>query len=185
VLFEDAPARDRAPKPTPEVLEGYLLSVLGELLRVAPGRIDRGRSLLSLGVDSLAAAALKARVESDWGLDVPLDRVLADCNVEQLAATLADHPADAPARTVASKADPAAGSPLSFGQEALWYLRHLAPTSAAYNIAIPARCRTPLDERVLRHAFEDLWCWHAALRTEILTAGGQRASSHATRRLSR
>jgi amino acid adenylation domain-containing protein len=64
--------------------------------------------------------------------------------------------------TSPSKAKPA---PLSHGQQALWLIHQIAPTSAAYNTAFVVRVRSAVDVRAMRAAFQFLTDRHAALRT--------------------
>src|SRR5829696_8794177 len=54
--------------------------------------------------------------------------------------------------------------PLSDGQRALWFLQHLQPEAAAWNIAAAARAQGGVDPVRLRHAFEALAERHEALR---------------------
>ncbi len=167
------PATVTAATPTPAVLEGYLLGIVSRLLRVPPGKVDPRQSLMSLGLDSLAAAELKTSVHADWGLDVPLDGLLSGDSVKDVAARLVERPQPAAAPAIAPRTGPARTFPLSPGQRALWYLHQLAPSSSAYNIAIATRCRGPLDERLFHSAVEQLMNRHAALRTEVVMIGGE------------
>jgi amino acid adenylation domain-containing protein len=54
--------------------------------------------------------------------------------------------------------------PLSYGQQALWFLYQLAPESSAYHIILPARILSPIDCEALRHAFQALIERHPILR---------------------
>lgn len=55
--------------------------------------------------------------------------------------------------------------PLSYGQQGLWFLYKLAPTSAAYNIAFSARIRSELNIPALQRACATLILRHPTLRT--------------------
>ena len=57
------------------------------------------------------------------------------------------------------------GVPLSFGQEALWFLSRLAPESRAYHLCGAARVLGAFDPARLRRAFSALAARHPALRT--------------------
>src|SRR4051794_10496315 len=63
--------------------------------------------------------------------------------------------------------------PLSYGQEALWFLAKLAPDTATYNVVLPARVRGALDAGRLRRALQALSDRHPSLRTEFSEIGGQ------------
>ncbi len=59
-------------------------------------------------------------------------------------------------------------APLSFGQEALWFLSRLAPASRAYHLCGAARLRVPFDAKTgeaVARAFAALAEHHPALRT--------------------
>ena len=63
--------------------------------------------------------------------------------------------------------------PLSYGQEALWFLAKLAPDTATYNVVLPARVRGALDAGRLRRALQALSDRHPSLRTEFSEIAGQ------------
>lgn len=54
---------------------------------------------------------------------------------------------------------------LSHGQQALWFLHHLAPESAAYNVMFAWRVSSDLDIPALGRAFQALTDRHSAFRT--------------------
>ena len=59
--------------------------------------------------------------------------------------------------------------PLSYGQQALWFLYQNAPESAAYNGAFTVRIRSQIDVPTLRRTFQTLIARHPALRTTFPT----------------
>ena len=63
-------------------------------------------------------------------------------------------------------------SPLSHGQQALWFLSQLTPESAAYNSNIPMHVRAKLDGARVRRVLQALVERHAVLRTTFATVGG-------------
>ncbi|MCB1021568.1 MAG: AMP-binding protein, partial [Acidobacteria bacterium] len=60
----------------------------------------------------------------------------------------------------------------SFGQERLWFLQQLDPTSAAYHIACPIRLEGKLDRAALQAAFTEMVRRHEALRTRFSLVDG-------------
>ncbi len=62
--------------------------------------------------------------------------------------------------------------PLSYGQRALWFLHHVAPASAAYNIGVAVRIRSALDPSALRRALQALVDRHGSLRTTFAEQDG-------------
>jgi len=63
--------------------------------------------------------------------------------------------------------------PLSHPQRALWFLYQSASASAAYNVAFPARIRSPLDVDALLNAFRELVARHPLLRTTYTLRDGE------------
>src|SRR5687767_11280627 len=55
--------------------------------------------------------------------------------------------------------------PLSFGQQAMWFLHQLSPGNAAYNFAYAARMRSAVDAAALARSFQQQVDRHPALRT--------------------
>jgi amino acid adenylation domain-containing protein len=72
--------------------------------------------------------------------------------------------------------------PLSFSQQALWFLHQQAPHSASYHIAMSVRVLSVIDEDAMRLALQALVDRHATLRTTYTsgdTVPFQRVSGHA------
>lgn len=63
--------------------------------------------------------------------------------------------------------------PLSYGQEALWFLHQQDPDSAAYNTAFTARIRSRLDVPALQRACRHLIDRHPILRTTYALEDGR------------
>ncbi|MET0400916.1 MAG: MupA/Atu3671 family FMN-dependent luciferase-like monooxygenase [Cystobacter sp.] len=63
--------------------------------------------------------------------------------------------------------------PLSRGQQALWFVSQLAPSSSAYNTALSVRIISELDVPALRRACQALLDRHGALRTTFSVHQGQ------------
>lgn len=62
--------------------------------------------------------------------------------------------------------------PLSYNQQFLWFLYHLAPQSSAYNVAFVARVVSPIDFVRMGAAFQKLVDRHPMLRTTYNSSGG-------------
>jgi amino acid adenylation domain-containing protein len=63
-------------------------------------------------------------------------------------------------------------SPLSHGQQALWFLAQLAPESAAYNSSMAVRLSGSVSAAMVRRVLHTLVDRHASLRTTFATLGG-------------
>ncbi len=55
--------------------------------------------------------------------------------------------------------------PLTYGQQALWFLQQSAPENVAYNLGIAMRIHSPVDVAALRSALQSLSDRHPAMRT--------------------
>ncbi len=62
---------------------------------------------------------------------------------------------------------------LSENQRGMWFVRQLAPTSAAYNIAFAITIRSQVDVEALRKALQALVDRHASLRTTYTIHAGE------------
>jgi amino acid adenylation domain-containing protein len=75
-------------------------------------------------------------------------------------------------------ADPIEGAdesvvfPASCSQQRLWFLDHLQPGSAAYNLPRAVRLEGPLDAAALERAFAEVVARHEALRTTFASEDG-------------
>jgi amino acid adenylation domain-containing protein len=63
--------------------------------------------------------------------------------------------------------------PLSYGQQALYFLYKLEPLNAAYNVAVTLRIRSHLDVSALRLAVESLIARHPMLRATFREQDGE------------
>lgn len=65
-------------------------------------------------------------------------------------------------------------APLSFAQRRLWFMQHLNPASAAYNMMTVLRLTGPLDVPAMQNAFRTLMARHDAFRSryQVGTEGG-------------
>jgi phthiocerol/phenolphthiocerol synthesis type-I polyketide synthase C len=72
------------------LLESYLREQAGGKLGLAPSRVDVESPLHQLGVDSLVAVELRAQIERDLGIVVPVVRLLDGPSVTGLAAWLVE-----------------------------------------------------------------------------------------------
>ncbi len=62
--------------------------------------------------------------------------------------------------------------PLSYGQQALWFLYQDAPENPAYNIAAVFRILSPVEVPALRATFQTLIARHASLRSTFAHRDG-------------
>ena len=138
--------------------------------RLGVDGLDAAEPLTSYGLDSLRAIEIQHDLESAFGVDVSMARLLdgqsCDALVEDVLAAL--DRAEPAWLTAADEAAAAASPfPLSRGQRSLWVLERVTgglPVNTLYG-ALRLR-RTP-DVEALRRAFGRLAARHGALRTSF------------------
>ncbi len=132
-------------------------------------------NFFALGGHSLVAVLVTSRVRALLDVNVTIQQFFEAPTIEGIAAHIVraragTQPSDSPPPIVPV---PRRGElPLSFAQQRMWMLHQLAPTSAAYNVALLRRARGPLAVEALRRAFEDVVRRHESLRTVFPSAGG-------------
>ncbi len=194
---------DRAALPAPErsraglqsayeaprtPLEEAVAGIWSEVLEVAP--VGRQDNLFELGGHSLNAARIVSRVNRLFDLELPLSTIFEYPRVAALAARIEE----AQGRPAADQCKPATGSggrspgdaPLSFHQEALWFLNRLGGEREINGVPAALRLRGPLDRQALDASLEAIRARHPALRTvfeekagvprQLLAAGDWRLS---------
>jgi len=151
-------------------IESFLHTALARVVRLDPSRIDRHLPMSSFGLDSLAATELSHAVELEFGAAPSIAELLSGCSLaeaarEVAALTAAGRTTDEHGRAQTDTDTGTVDHPLSLGQQALWILHGLAPTSAAYTIAGAARLVEGADPEALGRAVLALVERHPALRT--------------------
>ncbi|HXO19478.1 MAG TPA: amino acid adenylation domain-containing protein, partial [Thermoanaerobaculia bacterium] len=150
---------------------------VARVLRLPASELPSDQPLSRLGLDSLTAFELAARIEERWGHRLSMPSLLGDCSLDDLAGEVAEQGSGAPPAPprpslALEESAGVAAAPLSHGQRALWYLRQLAPASTAYHLAAAARIAGDLDRPALRQAFQALLDRHPALRSTFTAQGG-------------
>ncbi len=183
---EDAATPSRPPSEVDCGVDARLTAcVRGAVARVLgldAARVPMERSLVALGLDSLAAAELAGAIEEELGVAVPLAGLLAGASLAELAAQVRQLSVPVAAGGDAAGVAPwepaalgeaAGGGPLSYGQRAILALDRLAPGNAAYVIAGAAWLEGDLPAARLRWALSALVARHAALRVTFGELDGE------------
>ncbi|WP_052848987.1 non-ribosomal peptide synthetase/type I polyketide synthase [Streptomyces avicenniae] len=155
-------------------------SLVAAVLRVDAERFDPAVSLSRLGLDSLLAMELRARVHTDLGVSLPVVTLLSGAPADELI----DRLGEGLTALVAAGADGEGAAavevhtdesrfPLTQNQKALWFLRHLHPDGYAYNIGGAVEVRTELEPDLMAEAFRRLLARHPVLRANFVLEDGQ------------
>ena len=160
---------DGAADPATSPLEAIVRDEAARVLRVSAASVRSDLSLTSLGLDSVGAARLAARVEEAAGISVDPVALLEPRPLGDLASELASVP---PRASIEHRSDPSNDVneepfALTAGQRALWFLHRLQPESAAYNLAVAVGVRGPIDADLVAASLADVVERHAALRTVL------------------
>ncbi|MGA6174513.1 amino acid adenylation domain-containing protein [Streptomyces sp. NPDC012600] len=150
------------------------------VLRTGTDRIDPAEGLGGLGLDSLLAMELRARVHAELGVALPVVALLSGTPAGELAAQLHDGLAELASAGEAGSAEGAvelhddpARYPLTQNQKALWFLKHLNPDGYAYNIGGAVEVNVALEPDLMFEAVRRLIARHPALRTNFLLEDGR------------
>jgi acyl-CoA synthetase (AMP-forming)/AMP-acid ligase II/acyl carrier protein len=172
--------------PSAASLEAWLRDKLEARLGLAAGELDVNLPLARYGVDSLLAVELMHDIETRAGVVLPPAEFLRSPSLAELTARASQQlstgaqgngASHAPPPPRPEEADVAEGDwrPLSHNQKSLWFMHHVAPESAAYNVSFAARVRGALETEALRRAFQTLVNRHASLRAGFALVDGEPA----------
>ncbi len=136
-------------------------------LGVEASRIDPAKPAINHGLDSLGAFELAHEIEERFGAGVPMEEFFSGASLQRMAEqALQTRDRRNKAAAAASGNPETSGShALTVGQQSLYFLNQLDPSSAAYNISNAVRLLGPLDAQALQASLTLLSRRHPALRT--------------------
>ncbi|WP_405793736.1 amino acid adenylation domain-containing protein [Streptomyces sp. NBC_01506] len=151
------------------------------VLRTPATDIDVSTGLGALGLDSLLAMELRAKVQAKLGVALPVVALLSGTPVSELTSHVYDGLVE---RVAADASGGGAGSqvevftdershPLTQNQKALWFLKQLNPEGYAYNIGGAVEVRAALDPELMFDAVRAIVARHPALRTTFHLQDGR------------
>lgn len=123
-------------------------------------------SFFSIGGNSLAAAQIAARIQSIFGIYLPLQIVISSETVEKLAIAVEEALATGPQKTEVTPRRPKK-IPLSSYQERIWFLEQLQPGNLAYNCGALLSLRGSLNASALKASLEAIIRRHEVTRTSV------------------
>ncbi|MFE7188228.1 amino acid adenylation domain-containing protein [Kitasatospora sp. NPDC057541] len=150
------------------------------VLRVPVEQIDPAAGLGGLGLDSLLAMELRARLGSELGATLPVVALLGNTPVAELVARLheslaelLDEQADGAGAVEAERHEDESAYPLTQNQKALWFLKQLNPDGFAYNIGGAVEVRVELEPELMALAFRTMVERHPSLRANFVLDAGR------------
>ncbi|MGO1182820.1 MAG: amino acid adenylation domain-containing protein [Micrococcaceae bacterium] len=184
----DPVARRPARSPQSDT-EQAICAAMAEVLGVDDVGLDD--DFFARGGHSLLAVALTVKIRDRLGARVPLRKIFESPTPAGLLAGLSGSRAigdthstdrhDPPSAELVGLKQWAADHPrdesvelvLSPGQQRLWFLNQLDPTSAEYSVVLQVELDGDLDEQSLSDALDDLIARHEILRTSYPEVDGQ------------
>lgn len=159
----------------PEIISGFVLSLLAEQLKVPFYRLPRQKSVAALGLDSIALVCLKQKLEAELCVELPVKMFFAGATVENLTDEIIRSWKDGLHRSSAPPGQAARSGPFmaTIGQVALWVLQYRDPGATSYNEGFLARIEGPFDLAYLQKSLQVLVERHPALRTTFRESHGQ------------
>jgi len=169
-LLNTEPARRQ------KAVEDFLQRQAARVLGMDPVRLGLNQPLDTLGLDSLMAIELKNSLESQLGIRLSVASLLQGPTISRLATEALENldspeaPNETPLVIAQEHSDE---HPLSYGQQALWFLHQLLPEEISFNVAGALRIPGELDVPALEHAFKQLVERHESLRSTFHVVAGE------------
>jgi len=154
-------------------LEGRLSRTWADVLGLA--RLGVDDNFFLSGGDSLKAAQVLSRLNSEFQVELPANALFQSPTVAELAAAMTRPQAEQAGGRTPSIPRRHANEPcpLSFAQQRLWVLDQLDPGNPAYNMHVALRLSGRLSVEALEQSLSEILRRHEALRSTCRTIGGQ------------
>jgi acyl-CoA synthetase (AMP-forming)/AMP-acid ligase II/acyl carrier protein len=146
-----------------EAIRRWLVSELAAKMGVDASELEPRQSIARYGIDSLAAVEFKHSIETHLRVVLPLDDLLHNYSIDQLADRIKSQPSASPGTIppVSRAKAPMA----SFDQQQFWMLEQMEPGCPYFNIAVAFRLLGPINLEALEHSFAQIIRRHESLRT--------------------
>jgi non-ribosomal peptide synthetase component F/thioesterase domain-containing protein/acyl carrier protein len=153
--------------------EAAIAAVWAQVLRVE--RVGVHDHFFDLGGHSLLATQVVSRLREALGVEVPVRVLFEAPTVSELAARVGAEGANPRPENVAPIVPlPRNGAlPLSFAQQALWFIEQLAPREPTFNVAAAVRVAGPLDADALARSLDAMVQRHEVLRSTFVPVAGR------------
>jgi len=164
------------PSQRQKILEEIFQQQVARVLGMNPSSLDIHRPLDTVGLDSLMAMELKSSLKSKLGLNLSIASLLQGPTISNLVAEALESldtstPTTGIPLTISSELSDE--NPLSYGQQALWFLHQLLPDEISFNVAGAIRILGDLDIPALENAFKQVVARHESLRSTFHVLEGE------------
>src|SRR5262249_46212591 len=142
-------------------------------------RVGAVDDFFAMGGHSLVAAQVVSRLRHALAVEFPLRVLFEAPTVAALAERIELARQQGRGRCGAPIVPVPRGGelPLSFAQQALWFLDRLTPQAPTFNVPAAVRITGPLDVPALERSFHEILRRHEALRTTFPAADGRPLSA--------
>lgn len=165
----------------PTMLKEHFCRLLSDVLHLPSSSVEPGLSLNELGLDSLLAIELRARINREFKVALPVVTLLSNATIKKLQDKIGDGLDDqcsalhlgTSQQVEVDKYTDKNQYPLTKNQTALWFLKHLDPDGFAYNIGGAVEIHTKIDAHLMFEAVRQLILRHDSLRANFVQVDGQ------------
>ncbi|MGB7874916.1 MAG: condensation domain-containing protein, partial [Anaerolineales bacterium] len=157
-------------------LEDFLQRQAARVLGMDYAQLDINQPLDTIGLDSLMAMELKNILESKLGVNLSIASLLQGPTISSLvteALETLSTPVSEKELPLMVSSEPSDENPLSYGQQALWFLHQLLPEEISFNVAGAIRILGKLDIQAFEGAFNLLVARHESLRSTFHVVNGE------------
>lgn len=162
-----------APAGSVEALQEKLRVFLASKAGLNMDRIEIERPISQYGLDSLGAIEMMHFLELEAGVKFSMRSLLQGLSIRELAERAFAGKSESQAVDVKAPIEIIGKHPLSYAQQALWFLHQVEPENTAYNIASAVQIKGDLDCDALARAWQAMVLRHPALRTSFPASDGK------------
>jgi amino acid adenylation domain-containing protein/non-ribosomal peptide synthase protein (TIGR01720 family)/FkbM family methyltransferase len=154
-------------------IEELAVGIYEEVLRL--DRVGIRDNFFEIGGHSLLAMQVISRVRDTFRVEIEVRSIFEEPTVEGLAVRIdaAMRAGEQVERPPLVRVERGEGLPLSFAQQRLWFIDHLEPGSAVYNIPGALRLEGRLDLEALGRTINEIARRHEVLRTRFVLEEGE------------
>lgn len=151
----------------------WVLEEISRLAQISRAQLDLQEPVAHYILDSLKLFQVKGVVEERYQVDTSVEEYF-DHSMQALIDRLRAVGGSVRGRQpVLHPVQPDSDSiALSYGQQALWFVQQLAPSSAAYTLSYAARLQGALDVTALEKAWSRLVARHEVLHSRVVMVDG-------------